>query len=64
FGQDQLIGPLGEYLRRYPQTYVEWTLNDHSPDFIPEGVDCAIHVGAVTDPWSWRYCWRRCRAAR
>ncbi|HEI8503264.1 LysR family transcriptional regulator [Serratia ureilytica] len=50
FGQDQLIGPLGEYLRRYPQTYVEWTLNDHSPDFIPEGVDCAIHVGAVTDP--------------
>ena len=45
-----MIGPLGEYLRRYPQTYVEWTLNDHSPDFIPEGVDCAIHVGAVTDP--------------
>ena len=50
FGQDQLIGPLGEYLRRYPQTSVEWTLNDHSPDFISEGVDCAIHVGAVTDP--------------
>jgi DNA-binding transcriptional LysR family regulator len=50
FGQDQLIGPLGDYLQRYRQTSVEWTLNDHSPDFIPEGVDCAIHVGAVTDP--------------
>ncbi|CAI0716231.1 D-malate degradation protein R [Serratia entomophila] len=50
FGQDQLIGPLGEYLQRYRQTSVEWTLNDHSPDFIPEGIDCAIHVGSVTDP--------------
>lgn len=50
FGQDQLIGPLGDYLQRYPQVNIEWTLNDHSPDFIPEGVDCAIHVGAVTDP--------------
>lgn len=50
FGQDQLIGPLGEYLQRYPQINIEWTLNDHSPDFIPEGVDCAIHVGALTDP--------------
>lgn len=49
FGQDQLIGPLGDYLQRYPQTSVEWTLNDHSPDFIHEGVDCAIHVGHVTD---------------
>jgi DNA-binding transcriptional LysR family regulator len=50
FGQDQLIGPLGDYLQRYSQTSVEWTLNDHSPDFIPEGVDCAIHAGPVTDP--------------
>ncbi|KOC88189.1 LysR family transcriptional regulator [Winslowiella iniecta] len=50
FGQDQLIGPLGDYLRRYPQTSVEWTLNDHSPDFIVEGIDCAIHVGPVSDP--------------
>ncbi|RWR03609.1 LysR family transcriptional regulator [[Pantoea] beijingensis] len=49
FGQDQLIDPLRDYLRRYPQTSIEWTLNDHSPDFIPEGIDCAIHVGNVTD---------------
>lgn len=50
FGQDQLIEPLGEYLRRYPQINIEWILNDRSPDFIPEGIDCAIHVGAITDP--------------
>ncbi len=50
FGQDQLIGPLGDYLQRYPQISIEWILNDHSPDFIPEGVDCALHVGPVTDP--------------
>jgi DNA-binding transcriptional LysR family regulator len=50
FGQDQLIGPLGDYLQRYPQISIEWILNDRSPDFIPEGVDCAIHVGPVTDP--------------
>lgn len=50
FGQDQLIGPLGDYLRRYPQISIEWILNDRSPDFIPEGIDCAIHVGPVTDP--------------
>lgn len=50
FGQDQLIAPLGDYLQRYPHISVEWILNDRSPDFIPEGVDCAIHVGAVTDP--------------
>ena len=50
FGQDQLIGPLGDYLTRYPQINIEWILNDRSPDFIPEGIDCAIHVGAITDP--------------
>lgn len=50
FGQDQLIGPLGDYLRRYPQINIEWILNDHSMDFIPEGIDCAIHVGTITDP--------------
>ena len=50
FGQDQLIAPLGDYLQRYPHTRIEWTLNDHTPDFIAEGIDCAIHVGEVTDP--------------
>ncbi|WP_173634468.1 LysR substrate-binding domain-containing protein [Paramixta manurensis] len=50
FGQEQLIAPLAEYLQQYPQTTIEWRLNDHTPDFISDGVDCAIHVGAVSDP--------------
>lgn len=50
FGQDQMIRPLTEYLQRYNQVTIDWTLNDHSPDFIAEDIDCAIHVGAVTDP--------------
>ncbi|MCW8113321.1 LysR family transcriptional regulator [Yersinia intermedia] len=50
FGQDQLIKPLKDYLGRYPKMSVEWMLNDRRPDFIVEGIDCAIQVGAVTDP--------------
>ncbi|WP_145535408.1 LysR family transcriptional regulator [Yersinia alsatica] len=50
FGQDQLIKPLKDYLYRYPKMSVEWMLNDRRPDFIAEGIDCAIQVGAVTDP--------------
>ncbi|MGN6579323.1 MAG: LysR family transcriptional regulator [Bordetella sp.] len=49
FGQQQLIGPLAAYLRRYPKVRVEWLLHDRQPDFIAEGVDCAIRVGAVQD---------------
>jgi DNA-binding transcriptional LysR family regulator len=49
FGQDQLIGPLMEYLKRYSEMSVDWMLNDRSPDFIAEGIDCAIHVGALTE---------------
>jgi DNA-binding transcriptional LysR family regulator len=50
FGQDQLIDPLVDYLQRYPRLTVEWMLNDRTPDFISENVDCAIQVGAVNDP--------------
>jgi DNA-binding transcriptional LysR family regulator len=49
-GQDQLMSPLVDYLRRYPDVAVEWRLNDRLPDFAAEDVDCAIHVGAVNDP--------------
>ena len=49
FGQELLIGPLADYLRAHPQVSVEWLLNDRQPDFIAEGIDCAIHVGEVTD---------------
>ncbi len=50
FGQQQLVGPLGTYLQRYPKVAVEWLLTDREPDFIASGIDCAIHVGEVTDP--------------
>jgi DNA-binding transcriptional LysR family regulator len=50
FGQDQLVAPLADYLRSYPEVSVEWLLHDRRPDFIAEGIDCAIQVGAVEDP--------------
>lgn len=50
FGQDQLIAPLVDYLQRYPRLNVEWMLNDRTPDFISENIDCAIQVGAPGDP--------------
>lgn len=50
FGQDQLIAPLVDYLRRYPRLNVEWMLNDRTPDFMADNIDCAIQVGAPTDP--------------
>jgi DNA-binding transcriptional LysR family regulator len=49
-GQHLLVGPLAGYLRAYPRVKVDWLLHDRRPDFIAEGVDCAIHVGEVTDP--------------
>lgn len=50
FGQDQFVEPLARYLRQYPNMRVEWLLHDRMPDLIAENVDCAIRVGAVTDP--------------
>ena len=47
FGQQQLIVPLADYLRRYPRVTVEWVLRDGTPDFAAEGIDCAIQVGEV-----------------
>lgn len=47
FGQDQLLVPLADYLMRYPNVSVEWLLHDRRPDFIAEGIDCAIQVGEV-----------------
>jgi DNA-binding transcriptional LysR family regulator len=49
FGQQQLVAPLAAYLARYPKMTVEWTLHDRTPNFIAEGIDCAIQVGALTD---------------
>jgi len=50
FGQDQLIVPLMRYLERYPRVSVEWLLRDSRPDFIAEGIDCAVVMGTVDDP--------------
>lgn len=50
FGQEQLMGPLLDYLRRYPKVSVEWLLLDRRPDFIAESIDCAIQVGGEQDP--------------
>ena len=51
-GQHHLVGPLAEYLAKYPRVAVEWLLHDRTPtpDFIADGIDCAIHVGALEDP--------------
>ncbi len=50
FGQERLVVPLAAYLKRYPRVSVEWLLQDAPPNFIADGIDCAIQVGAVTDP--------------
>ena len=50
FGQEQLIAPLSEYLREHSEVSVEWLLHDRQPDFIADGIDCAIRVGTVNDP--------------
>ena len=49
FGQQQLVTPLAQYLAAYPRVSVEWLLHDRRPDFILEGIDCAIQVGEVDD---------------
>ncbi len=49
FGQHQLVAPLADYLARHPRVNVEWLLHDRRPDFIAEGIDCAIQVGEVDD---------------
>lgn len=50
FGQEQLIGPLAQFMRNHPRITVEWLLHDRAADFISQGIDCAIQVGEVADP--------------
>lgn len=50
FGQQVLVPPLTAYLQRYPQVTVDWLLRDNRPDFIAEGIDCAIRLGTIADP--------------
>jgi len=50
FGQEQLIEPLLEFLKRYPKVSVEWLLHQRNPDFIADAVDCEIRLGVVEEP--------------
>lgn len=50
FGQDQMVGLVADYLRRHAHIRVEWLLQDRRPDFVAEGIDCAVQVGTVDDP--------------
>src|SRR5471030_2981548 len=50
FGQNQMIEPLTRYLQRYPGVTIDWMLNDRTPDFLSEDIDCAIQVGNAADP--------------
>lgn len=52
FGQEKLIGPLTDYLVRYPHVNVEWLLHSGKSihNFVADGIDCAIQVGEVNAP--------------
>lgn len=50
FGQQQLIAPLVTLLKRHAGVTVEWLLDDRLPDFVAEGIDCAVHIGPVEAP--------------
>lgn len=50
FGQKQLIGPLATFMGRHPGVRVDWLLKQAEGDFATQGIDCAIHVGEVTEP--------------
>lgn len=50
FGQQHLVTPLAAFMRSHPNVTVEWLLHDRGPDFVAEGIDCAIQVGVVSDP--------------
>lgn len=49
FGQEQLLRPVLEYLRRYPRMTVEWRLDDGPLRFAEDALDCAIRVGSAPE---------------
>ena len=49
FGQEHLIAPLVRALADAPGLRVDWLLNDAAPNFIEQGLDCAIRVGCRPD---------------
>lgn len=49
FGQEHLVGPLVRALKDAPGLRVDWLLNDAAPNFIEQGLDCAIRVGGTAE---------------
>ena len=49
FGQEHLIAPLVRALREAPGLRVDWLLSDATPNFIEQGLDCAIRVGGTAE---------------
>lgn len=49
FGQEHLIAPLVQALKAAPGLRVEWLLNDAPPNFVEQGLDCAIRVGGKAE---------------
>ncbi|MBV8035218.1 MAG: LysR family transcriptional regulator [Pelomonas sp.] len=45
FGQEQLVAPLVRALQDAPGLRIDWLLSDAAPNFIEQGLDCAIRVG-------------------
>ncbi|MGM9484331.1 LysR family transcriptional regulator [Roseateles sp. NT4] len=49
FGQEHLIAPLVQALKAAPGLRIDWLLNDATPNFIEQGLDCAIRVGGTAE---------------
>ncbi|MDR7271721.1 DNA-binding transcriptional LysR family regulator [Pelomonas saccharophila] len=49
FGQEHLIPSLVQALKAAPGLRVDWLLNDAPPNFIEQGLDCAIRVGGKAE---------------
>lgn len=49
FGQEHLVGPLVRALKDAPGLRVDWLLNDATPNFIEQGLGCAIRVGGTAE---------------
>jgi len=45
-----MIAPLADYMRRYREVTIEWILHHHHPNFVADGIDCAVQIGAAEGP--------------
>lgn len=49
FGQELLVRPVVEYLKKHPKVSVDWRLFDGPVRMIEDGFDCVIRVGKIVD---------------